>query len=148
VRRTALALALSAAIAVPAVLATAPAFASGHPAETPHPSSKPVKVAFAAAGTITAVDTTAGTVTVAATGGTKDVRGKTVTVAVSSTTVIRVGSARKALADLAADYKVSVIGYHQGAAYTATRIDAKKVAAKTPSDDATPVPSGSESRGF
>jgi hypothetical protein len=147
-RRTALALALATAVTVPSVSITTAAFARDRPAGT-HPVSKPAKVAFTAAGTITAVDTAAGTVTVAAKGGTKDVRGKTVTVAVGSTTRIRVGGARKTLADLAVGYRVAVVGVRQDTTYTAGLIEASAAAkhTPTPSDDTTPEPSGSESRG-
>jgi hypothetical protein len=146
-RRTALALALTAAVIVPTVSTIAPAFAADGKTETRHHTNKPAKVVFAATGTITAVDTAAGTVTVAARHGSKDVRGKTLTVAVGSTTRIWVGGARKALADLAAGYRITVVGVRQDTTYTATGIEAREVAKKTPSDDATPVPSSSDSRG-
>lgn len=146
-RRTALALALATAVTVPAVSITTAAYAKdGGPGTH---TSKPAKVAFTATGTITAVDTTAGTLTVAVKGGTKDVRGKTVTVAVGATTRIRVGGARKTLADLAAGYRVTVVGARQDTAYTAGLVEASAPAKHkpTPSDDTTPEPSGSESRG-
>ena len=147
-RRTALAAALAAAVTVPAVsIATAAYAKEGHPAS--QHAGKPVKVAFTAIGTITAVDTAAGTVTVAAKGGTKDVRGKTVSVAVGGTTRIRVGGGGKALADLVAGYRVTVVGVRRQTTYTASRIEATKVAKHppAPSGDATPEPAEPASRG-
>jgi hypothetical protein len=107
------------------------------------------KSSFTATGTITAVDQAAGTVTVAAKGGTKDVRGKTVTVSVGATTRIRVGGAGKALADLAAGYRVTVVGVRRDSTYTAGRIEATKAVkhSPAPSGDATPEPAEPASRG-
>jgi hypothetical protein len=145
-RRTALALALAAAVIVPIASTTVPALAADGRVETHH-VSKPAKIVFTAAGTITAVDTTAGTLTVAAKGGTKDVRGKTVTIVAGPATSIRVGGVRKTLADLVSGERVAVVGVRQDTVYTAIRIDATATVKKTPSDDTTPEPTGSESRG-
>ena len=157
IRRTTAALALVAAVIVPAASTATAAYAkhgSSH-SQAPH---KPAKVAFTATGTITAVDTAAGTVTVAAKGGTKDVRGKTVTMTVGAGSRVSLNGKRKSLSALAAGYRITVLGVRQAATYNALRIEAtapkarkpkpaastpppSEVATPTPSDDATPAPS-------
>jgi hypothetical protein len=150
IRRTTAALALVAAIIVPAASTATAAYAKNDSSGSQH-AGKPAKVAFTATGTITAVDTAAGTVTVAAKGGTKDVRGKTVTITVAAGTRIRVNGKRTSLSALAAGCRVAVLGVRQSTAYAALQIEASKVkrspapapsaSSPSPSDDATPEPS-------
>ncbi|MGX6600765.1 hypothetical protein ACWKSP_01310 [Micromonosporaceae bacterium Da 78-11] len=102
---------------------------TARPTSTPTGTSKPAKpvrkVVFTASGSITAVDVTAGTITVVAKGGTKDVRRRTVAVAVPATVPIIVGGARMTLADLAVGFRITVVGTRAGTAYTAVRIVAE-----------------------
>src|SRR4051812_29306907 len=94
-RRTAVAALLAAGLAVPAFATAAVAAAQpggAHPTATaqksgpkPAKTRKPVRTPFAASGRVTAVDAAAGTLTVLAKGGTKDVRKRTVTVTVPGT---------------------------------------------------------------
>jgi hypothetical protein len=123
IRRTTAALALVAAVIVPAATTATAAYAkSGSSGSSA--SHRPAKVAFAATGTITAVDAAAGTVTVAAKGGSKDVRGKTVTITVVAGTRIRLNGKSKSLGELAAGDRIAVAGVHQSTGYVATRIEA------------------------
>jgi hypothetical protein len=132
--RAAVALALAAAITVPTVATMGGAAAATPPGSitalrdpigsTPSPTTtaKPQKIKFAASGTVTAVDATAGTVTVAARGGTKDVRGTTVTVSVPGTAVVLVNGVRGTLAGIGAGYRIAMTGTHPGTGYTATKL--------------------------
>ncbi|GAA3452873.1 hypothetical protein [Dactylosporangium matsuzakiense] len=126
-----------ASAAAPAVTVTAAEH--GKPAKP----AKPVRSQFSAVGTVVAVDSGAGTITVAARAGTKDVKGTTVTIAVPATARITINGARKRLADLAAGYRVTVTGTRTGTAYTAARVQATKARpapAPSPSGSATPEP--------
>jgi hypothetical protein len=146
IRRASAALALAAAVIVPTATTATAAYAKHGSSDAPA-AHQPAKVAFTATGTITAVDTAAGTVTVAAKGGTRDVRGKTVTIAVTATTRIRLNSKNKSLAALAAGDKISAVGFDRSAVYTATKIEATIVPVKhspTPAVS-TPAPSASPS---
>ncbi len=134
VRRIAVAVALTAGIIVPAATlatsatakpATRPAAVQkAKPKATPpRPTkapAKPVKASFSANGTVTAVGT--GTLTLAVKGGTKDVKGASVTVAVPSTAKIVAEDAPATLADVQVGYRVSVTGTKVGTVYTATRV--------------------------
>jgi hypothetical protein len=161
IRRTTAALALVAAIIVPAGSTATAAYAKNDSSGSEH-AGKPAKVAFTATGTITAVDTAAGTVTVAAKGGTKDVRGKTVTITVAAGARIRLNGKRTSLSALAAGYRVAVLGVRQSTAYAALQIEAAAVkhspapspsvsspspsaSSPSPSDDVTPEPSDDSS---
>ena len=143
-RTAALALVLSTAAVVP-LAGTASAAAPAHrpaavqkapakPAKPEKPAKpvKQVKVAFTASGTTTAVDPAAGTVTVSAKGGTKDVRGRTVTVTVADTARIVRDDAPATLADLAAGDRITVTGTRAGTVYTALKVQAH---APEPADD-------------
>jgi hypothetical protein len=153
IRRTTAALALAAAVIVPAATTATTAYASSHSQQ----SHKPAKVAFTATGTITAVDTAAGSVTVAAKGGTKDVRGKTVTITVGANARVFLNGKRKALSELAAGNRITVLGVRQSTGYNALQIvatapkakpspqPAPSASAPAPSDDATPEPSDDSS---
>jgi hypothetical protein len=161
VRRLAAVAALATAVIVPAGSAVAVASVkspSPFGVQAPHASGKgkndkpakpakppkPVKVNFTAEGTVTAVDAAAGTVTVAAKGGTTDVRGSSVTIAVPATTRIVVNGARGALADLAAGFRITVTGSRAGTDYTAGKIEARGKRVKpNPSTSPTPAPTGS-----
>ncbi|MBW6439684.1 hypothetical protein KZ829_38745 [Actinoplanes hulinensis] len=146
-RRTAAAVAMVAAVTLPAAgvggvayaqSSSATASAAKKPAAAKPTKAKPTKakptkaprkVAFQASGTITAVDVSAGTITVAARSGTKDVRGKTVTMTVPAGARIILNGKKITVAGLGAGQKVSVTGTRAGTAYTVTKIQAtgKKV---------------------
>jgi hypothetical protein len=104
---------------------------------------KPVKVQFSASGTVKAVDAAAGTVTVVAKGGTKDVKGKTVTISVPSAVRIQLNGARKKLADLGAGFRITITGTRVGSVYTAAKVQAtgtKTKPAPKPTTSPTPTP--------
>jgi hypothetical protein len=131
-RRYTVAVALATAAIVPA--AASPAVAGKSPAaraavsvqgKTPASKPAPVTTKFSASGTVTAVDAAAGTVTVSAKGGTKDVKGQTVTVKVPSTAKVVVNKSGKSLADIAAGFTITVEGTKTGTVYTATKVEAK-----------------------
>jgi len=155
-RRLAVAAALATAVVVPASSSMAVAAGSntaGHH-QSAKPADRPSRAKFSATGTVTAVDAAAGTVTIKVKTGTKDVRRKTVTVAVPDNARIRVnGAAAETLADIAVGYRIAVVGIRTDKTYTATRVEARQVKphpapSPTPSpsnDDATPEPSHTES---
>ncbi|GID91775.1 hypothetical protein ACFQFC_00870 [Amorphoplanes digitatis] len=166
--RTAAAAVLAAGIIVPAVSGAAVALASpsshsvvatkhGHepggsekPGK-PHKPRKPVRIPFAANGKVTAVDAEAGTVTLAAHGGTKDVRRKTITVKVPEGARIRVNGRRATVAGILAGAKITVTGLRVDGVYTAVVINANRPKpakppvtpspSVTPSTDVSPSPS-------
>jgi hypothetical protein len=115
---------------------------SGHESKKPKKKApRPVK--FAASGTVTAVDATAGTVTVRVKGGTKDGRGSTVAITVPPTARIVVNGAKKSLADIAVGFGITVTGTSADGVRTAARIEArgKKSGVKpTPAPTASPTP--------
>src|SRR5512138_482042 len=90
----------------------------GKPKKAP---KAPKQVKFAASGTVTAVDATAGTVTVQVKGGTKDVRRSTVTIAVPATARIVVNGKGKTLADIAVGFGITVTGTNSNGVLTAAR---------------------------
>jgi hypothetical protein len=158
--RSAVAAMLAAGIIVPAVSGAAVAMAapSSHSAGTfvdaaksdkpgkPGKPSRRVKVKFAAEGRVTAVDAAAGTVTLLAKSGTKDVRKKTITVAVPAGARIVVGGRRATVAGIVAGARIAVTGTRVGAEYTAARISAtrpKPAPSKKPVPVVTPSPSPS-----
>ncbi|WP_199509647.1 hypothetical protein [Nucisporomicrobium flavum] len=152
IRRTAVAALLAAGIVVPAVSAAAmaaqpaakaPGSASAFKA-TPKPAKtskahKPVR--FTASGTVTAVDAQAGTVTLLAKGGTKDVRKRTVTVVVPAKASLRVNGKKVTLSGVAAGQRIEVVGRRTGDVYTAdvVRVSGKGVK-PAPSPSVTPTP--------
>jgi len=151
-RRTAVAALLAAGIAVPAVSTAAVAFAQ--PAKpgatataakaTPKPSKTPKAakpVRFTASGTVTAVDAQAGTVTLLAKGGTKDVRKKTITVSVPAKASLRLNGRKVTLAALASGQRIEVVGRRTGTVYTADLVRASGKGVKpAPSPTVTPSP--------
>ncbi|MET8154570.1 hypothetical protein ACIBSW_34065 [Actinoplanes sp. NPDC049668] len=157
--RTAAAAVLAVGIMVPAVSGTAVALASpsshgavaaakaGHkPVESgkpgkPHKPRKPVRVPFAANGKVTAVDAEAGTVTLLANGGTKDVRRKTVTVTVPERAKIRVNGKRATVAGILAGARITVTGIRVGDVYTAVVISATRPKPAPTKSPVTPSPS-------
>jgi hypothetical protein len=154
IRRTATAMIMIAAVTVPAAVTGGIAYAQGSspvataaakkPAPVKEPVKKPtppkkVKIAFQASGTISAVDAGAGTITVAVRSGTKDVRGKSVTMSVPAGATIVLNGKKVTVSALSAGIKVSLTGTRVDAAYTVARIQAsgKAVAPKpTPSSSA------------
>ncbi|GGN42301.1 hypothetical protein FHR83_007256 [Actinoplanes campanulatus] len=148
-RRTAAAVAMVAAVTLPAAGIGGVAYAQGSSATASaakkpaavkptkaKPTKAPRKVAFQASGTITAVDASAGTITVAARSGTKDVRRKTVTMTVPAGARIILNGKKITVAGLGAGQKVSVTGTRAGTAYTVSKIQATGKKAKP-----TPAPS-------
>ncbi len=102
----------------------------------PAKPAKPVKVTFTAAGAVTGVDAAAGTVTLVARGGTKDVRGHTVTVLVPGTARIVLDDAPATLADLTAGFRITVTGTRAGTVHTASKVQAHSPEpADEPEDD-------------
>lgn len=82
---------------------------------------------FVNAGTVTAVDATAGTLTFTVRGGRdKALRGKPLTVTVTATTKIRRNDADAKLAAVVVGDHVNVKGTKKAGVYTATRIAASK----------------------
>lgn len=165
--RYAVAAVLAAGIVVPAVSGAAVALAapSSHsvgafkdaPSSNNHDKkekkNKRAKV-FAANGKVTAVDAEAGTVTLAAKAGTKDVRRKTITVSVPAGVRIEVDGRRSTVAGVVAGARIAVTGTRVGADYTAVRISAtspkpgpSKSPVVTPSPSVTPSPTVTPSPG-
>lgn len=143
IRRVAVAVALAAAVVVPTVSTAAsaaarPAVSAAH--GKPGKPAKPTKAKFTASGIVTAVSVDTSTVVIAARGGTKDVRGQTITVTVPSTARIVVNGARRSLADVAAGYRITVTGTRSGTVYTAARL-ASKGARAHPKPTSTPTAS-------
>lgn len=156
IRRTAVAVAMITAVAVP--LVAAGVVASAQPSSSSvgvvsvakksakKPAGMPArKVAFSATGTVTAVDAAKSTVTVAVKGGTKDVRGRSVTVSVPSSVRILLNGKRIQVSALAAGNKITVVGTRVDAAYTATKVQAtgKARVVRSPGPSVTPSPTTS-----
>lgn len=148
-RRTAVAALLAAGIVVPAVSTAAVAFAQ--PATTataqkapkapkaPKVTKKPVRTPFAASGKVTAVDAAAGTVTVQAKGGTKDVHKRTVTVTVASNAKIKINDKVGTLAAVQPGAKITVTGTRSTGVYTATRVQVSQRTAPVVTPSPTPT---------
>jgi hypothetical protein len=119
------------AVAKQASGATAAAARSAKPVKPAQPT-KPVKVPFTVTGAVTGVDAVAGTITIAATGGTKDLRGRTLTVTVATGAKIVVDDARAALATVQAGHQITAVGVRAGAVLTATKISTTAPEVDTP----------------
>jgi phage baseplate assembly protein gpV len=159
-RRSAAAVALAVAVTVPTAVtgvaayaqASAPTAASVHAAKKPKPDKK---TNFQASGTVTAVDVAGGKLTVAARSGTKDVRGKTVTMSVAAGARIVLNGKKVKLDALVAGLRVSVTGTRSDIAYLAGKIQAAgkvkpgpsptPTASPSPGDTPAPEPSQSSS---
>jgi hypothetical protein len=120
---------------VTGVLPAAPAFAASHSrrdtvtAKTVTAKAVADRVSkrrlpFTAVGSLVATDAAAGTATVAVRAGVRDLRGKTVTVAVTATTKIRCNDAAVALSALPAGARVTVVGTRAGTGLTASKLNA------------------------
>ncbi|MCY1143542.1 hypothetical protein OWR29_36550 [Actinoplanes sp. Pm04-4] len=150
-RRSVSAVALVAAVAVSAVPVTAGAAfakpAASKPAQSkPGKPAKPAKVSFAATGSVTAVDLGSSTVTVAVKSGTKDVKGRTVSISVPASARIVVNGGGRTLGAVSAGFRITVTGSHVGSLYTAAKIQAHGVRATpapAPSPSVTPAPAPS-----
>ena len=146
-RRTAVAALLAAGIVVPAVTTAAVAFAQPattatvQKAKAPKPvkTKKPVRIPFAASGKVTAVDAAAGTVTVQAKGGTKDVHKRTVTVTVASNAKIKINDKVGTLAAVQPGAKITVTGTRSTGVYTATRVQVSQRTAPVVTPSPTPT---------
>jgi hypothetical protein len=154
VRRIAAAAALATAIVVPS--AATVAFASSgnggvtaaHRPEASKSGEKgnKKKSKFAATGTVTAVSVADRTVTIKVRGGTKGLRGTTVTVTVASNARIRVNGKSATVAGLATGYGITVTGTRSGSDYLAARVEARgKRVGPSPSSSASASPSPTES---
>ncbi|WP_306216050.1 hypothetical protein [Actinoplanes sp. RD1] len=141
-RRIALAAVLAVGVALPAATVAGQAAYAKPRDSVSAPAKKKQTTAFAATGTVTAVDTTAGTVTLYAKGGTKNVRRQTVTVSVPEEAKIRVNGRKATLAAVAVGYRVEVAGRGDGTTWTAAVLAAKGKPAK-PAPEVTPTPSPS-----
>lgn len=145
---SALAAAAVAFAAVPAVQAAA---APGSPGKAKAAAAKsgksavkkakPAKPApFSVNGTVTAVDATARTVTLAATGGMKDLRNTSVTITIAADAKIVVDDVRAPLAEVTAGDRATIVGLRTGGTLTA-----KKISATSPEPTETPSETPSES---
>ena len=165
IRRTALALAMVTAVTVPAVTTGVVAYAQANPSpagsslsagkkspakSTKKPTTKPakspvkkVKATFTATGTVSAVNPANSTATIAAKAGTKDVKGKTVTISVPSSVKILLNGKKVQVSALAAGHKITVVGTRVDGLYTAVKVQATGRAKATPTAPATPEPSTS-----
>lgn len=112
-------------------------------AKASHKPEHPVKPAkakhernrFVNAGTVTAVDATAGTLTFTVQGGRdKALRGKPLTVLVTATTKIHRNDADAKLTDVVVGDHVNVKGTKKDGVYTATRVAASKAETETDKD--------------
>jgi hypothetical protein len=149
-RRTAVAALLAAGIVVPAVSTAAVAFAqpatksatAQKSGPKPGKTKKPVRTPFTASGKVTAVNAAAGTVTVLATGGTKDVRKHTVTITVTSAARFKINSRAGTLAAVTVGARITVTGTRSGTTYTAAKVEVsqKKSPVVTPSPTPTVDP--------
>jgi hypothetical protein len=153
-RRTAVAALLAAGIVVPTMATAAAAVAqpAAHPAAAqrakdkvavkPGKTRKPVRTPFAASGRVTAVDAAAGTVTLLAQGGSKDVRKRTVTVAVPSTARVVINGKRGALSAVTVGARITVNGTRSAGVYTASKVQVSQKAGPvvTPSPKPTVQP--------
>ena len=138
-RRTVVAVALAMAVTASTGSTAVAAFAQPSSPAVHATTAKPVKPTkpsrpkkFAVSGSITAVAAAGGTITIAAKSG-------AVTVAVPSGARISVNGAPKSPGDIAAGYRVTVVGVRTGSVYTAARIQAR--VRHTPSEHPTPEPS-------
>ena len=114
------ALPLAGALALAPVLAT-PAFAAHAKPHAAH-ATRVRPVPFTAVGTLTAVDASAGTVTVSVRSGTRSLRGQTVTVTVAARARVRLGETATTLAALPTGGTVTVVGTRTGGTLTASRV--------------------------
>jgi hypothetical protein len=104
--------------------------------------TKPTRVRFAQIGTVTAVDPTAGTVTLVAKGGKKhQFTGSSLTVSVTDATAIRRNGEVATLADLVVGDRLLVEGTRTSSGYVALRLRARS--AKT--GDVVPTPEPTDS---
>ena len=85
---------------------------------------KVVKVPFTVNGAVTAVDPSAGTVTIAVTGGMKDLRGTTVTVTLAVGAKIVVDEARAGLPAVQVGSRVTAVGVRAGSVLSGTKLSA------------------------
>ena len=149
-RRCITAVVLTATVLLPGVSGTAawakpsakPAAAKSAKLVKVSKHAKPVKVKFAASGVITAVNKDAGSFSLRAKGGTKDVKGHIITVTAPSTARVILDDAPATLADLVAGYRITVTGTRLGTVYSASKIQASSPEpVQEPSIAPTPEPS-------
>jgi hypothetical protein len=120
---------LSGVLLLTPVLAT-PAFAAGHHtarttshgSAAAHHTAKVHRVPFNAVGTVTGLDATASTITVAVHSGTRGLRGTTVTATVTSNAHIVADDTAITLTQVAVGSTVTIGGTRAGTTFTATRI--------------------------
>jgi len=117
------ALVLGPVLAAPAFAAHSTRHAAVHASASVHRHASARRaLPFTVVGTLSAVDTTAGTVTVAVRSGTRDLRGQSVTATVATTARILVADVPVTLADLSVGSTVTVSGTRAGGVLTATRV--------------------------
>ncbi|OLB80516.1 MAG: hypothetical protein AUI14_06470 [Actinobacteria bacterium 13_2_20CM_2_71_6] len=116
------ALVLGPVLATPAFAAHSTRHAAVHAHEVHRHASARRALPFTVVGTLSAVDTSAGTVTVAVRSGTRDLRGQSVTATVTATARILVADVPVTLADLSVGSAVTVSGTRAGGVLTATRV--------------------------
>lgn len=143
----------AAAIAVlPAAAASAAhsgsASAHAKPTASSTASHRPAKVVghFTAVGKLASVDTTTGVLTVTVRGGSKDLRGHTVTISTTAKTHVVRHGAHKSISVLVVGDKITVVGVRTTAGLTATRlaaVPAHPAPAPTSAAPTTPAPSAS-----
>lgn len=122
-------------LAAPAVASAAGKGHTHKPSHSKAASKKPVKtVPFAAVGTVVAVDAAARTVTVAATGGSKDLRGKTVVVTLAPTTKVTLDDAPAGLDVIDAGDAVTTNGRRVGADLVAAHVNATSAPVVQPTE--------------
>jgi uncharacterized membrane protein len=106
-----------------------PAFAAEHAGTKTAKDHKVVakaqqrrKTPFTVVGTVSAVDPTAGTVSVAVRSGMRDLRGRTVTVTVTGSTRVRYNDAAASLSTLPVGARVTVVGTRGDSGLTAAKV--------------------------
>jgi hypothetical protein len=129
-----LALALIIPASAPALASAASSGVSGHSStddsgkrsdDGKSKHSKPIRALFTSGGPVTAVDTTAGTLTYTVRGGSnKALRGTSVTVSITSITVLQRNDVDATIADILVGDHVSVRGLNRGTINVAFRVEA------------------------
>jgi hypothetical protein len=117
------ALLLAPALATPAFAASHhTAHATSHATAAARHTAKTHPMPFTAVGTVTGLDTTADTITVAVRSGTRGLRGTTITATVTSSARILANDTAITLAQVAVGNRVTLGGTRSGTTFTATRV--------------------------
>jgi hypothetical protein len=106
---------------------------------------KPAPAKFTAVGTVTAVDPTGGTITLADKGGSKDLHGKSVTVTVSPSTKVTRDDAPSSLSSVQVGDHVAANGTRaDGGVLNAKHVNAESAPQPEPSESSSPEPQPTE----